>query len=63
MNNPCKYCKNYGKSSPCACILGGWHPSLFGNEYTGTRLDGDVDLFGEECATVIITSTTPTYNY
>ena len=62
-NNPCKHCKNYGKASPCDCILGGWHPSHFGDGHTSTRRNGDVDLFDEKCATVIIANTTPTSNY
>ena len=55
--NPCKYCQIYGKSSPCACVLGGEHATnIWGQGYTGNRLNGDADPFGEDKAQIVVTT-------
>lgn len=54
MNN-CKYCQNYGKSSPCVCVLGGERAtSIWGKVYADIRLSGDADQFGEDKEQIVV---------
>lgn len=60
--NPCKYCQNYSKPSPCACVLGGERAtSIWGQVYAGIRLNEGADSFGEDKEQMVVT-TTATHN-